>query len=100
MLTGLQVGQLIQIHTSTDSFLSLASLEPNYQEHPEVSVLFCKLDEFTNRTKGMRASVVVGLLNEIWTALDKVVDYHSVYKVRAAVVAASATTSMRPHPLF
>jgi class 3 adenylate cyclase len=62
-----------------------ANAQPNESklvaEHPEVSVLFCKLDNFTRRTKGMRASVVVGLLNEIWTALDKVVDFHGVYKV-------------------
>jgi class 3 adenylate cyclase len=50
-------------------------------EHSDVTVLFCKLDGFIQKTKDLAPRVAVGVLNEIWTTLDEVVNQHQVYKV-------------------
>jgi class 3 adenylate cyclase len=50
-------------------------------EHAEVTVLFAQIDSFTSKTAGLMATSVVALLNEIWTALDAIVEAHATYKV-------------------
>jgi hypothetical protein len=50
-------------------------------EYSDVTVLFCSLDQFIQKTKNLEPRVAVGVLNEIWMELDEVVNRHQVYKV-------------------
>ena len=77
--------------------------EPTYQaeEHPAVTVLFADLVGFTPLVSGLSADRIVGLLDELFTRFDELVDRFGVNKVKtigdAYMVVAGAPDAVADH---
>jgi len=50
-------------------------------EHDEVSIMFCKIANFSENTQFLQPDEVVYVLSTLWTKFDELVDLHKTYKV-------------------
>lgn len=49
--------------------------------HPNVAILFCMIHNFESLSIEFSANQVVGLLNDLWTSFDRLIDRHRVQKL-------------------
>lgn len=59
-----------------------SGVEVSATEHPAVTILFSDIKGFTEICKDCRPMEVVGMLNQLYTLFDNLIEKHQVYKVR------------------
>lgn len=71
------------------------------ESHPEVTVLFADIVDFTKFSSGLSASELVDLLNDVFSAFDRLVDKYGLEKIKtigdAYMVVAGLPGSSRAH---